>query len=476
VSKQNVLGEHRSLSLWHDSLVASGDDDLLPRACLDGDLDVDVCVVGAGLTGLWTAYSLLAAYPGLRVAVLEAQIAGFGASGRNGGWCSALFPASTAALARRHGRPAALAMRRAMTRTVGEVGRVLAAEGIDAHWRHGGTVVLARSPIQLARARAAVAADAEFGRVDSLELLDAVQAGERVGASRVLGATYTPHCARVHPARLVRGLAGAVERRGGTLYEQTPALRLEPGAAGATGSGPRVVTRTGTVRARYVVRATEAWTAALPGSRREVAPVYSLMVATEPLPPAFWARAGLAAGETFSDHRHLVIYGQRTADDRLAFGGRGAPYHAGSRIRPGFDRVERVFAALRATLTDLFPGLRGFAFTHAWGGPLGIPRDWHAGVGLDRRSGLAWAGGYVGDGVGTSNLAGRTLADLLLGRDTELTRLPWVGHRSPRWEPEPLRWLGVNASLRAMTTADAEERLTGRPSLAAAVLARLLGH
>jgi glycine/D-amino acid oxidase-like deaminating enzyme len=200
------------------------------------------------------------------------------------------------------------------------------------------------------------------------------------------------------------------------------------------------------------------------------------MVATEPLPPEFWARAGLARGQTFSDHRHLVIYGQRTADDRLAFGGRGAPYHAGSRIRAEFDRHERVFAVLRATLTDLFPGLRGFAFTHAWGGPLGIPRDWHAGVGVDRASGLAWAGGYVGDGVATSNLAGRTLADLLLGRDTELTRLPWVGHSSPRWEPEPLRWLGVNASLRVMTTADAEERLTGRPSLAAAALGRLLGH
>ena len=155
------------------------------------------------------------------------------------------------------------------------------------------------------------------------------------------------------------------------------------------------------------------------------------MVATEPLPAASGRRAGLAGGETFADHRNLVIYGQRTADDRLAFGGRGAPYHAGSRIRPGFDREESVFAALRATVTGLFPGLRGAAFTHAWGGPLAIPRDWHAGVGLDRGTGMAWAGGYVGDGVGTSNLAGRTLADLVLGRDTELTRLPWVGHRSP---------------------------------------------
>jgi glycine/D-amino acid oxidase-like deaminating enzyme len=242
------------------------------------------------------------------------------------------------------------------------------------------------------------------------------------------------------------------------------------------GSPAVAVTATGSVRARNVVVATEAWTTALPGRRRAVAPVYSLMVATEPLPARFWARAGLAAGETFSDHRHLVIYGQRTADDRLAFGGRGAPYHFGSRIEQRFDRDDRVFGGLRATLTGLFPALRGAAFTHAWGGPLGIPRDWHASVGLDASTGIGWAGGYVGDGVGTSNLAGRTLADLILQRDTDLTRLPWVGHRSRRWEPEPLRWLGVNAGLRAMTAADGEERLTGRPSVAARVLAPLLGH
>ncbi len=470
---------YRGLSLWLDTIAATGADDLVPRPPLPGDTSVDVAVVGAGYTGLWTAYSLLVADPSLRVLVLEAEIAGFGASGRNGGWCSALFPASFESLVRRHRREPALAMRRVMNGTVTEVGRAVAEEGIDAHWAQGGTVVLARTPVQLERARAAVAADAAADGVDGLELLDARAAADRVGATGVLGATYTPHCARVHPARLVRGLARAVERRGGVVHERTRALRLLPGASGPGTAGaalPAVVTDRGTVRARFVVRATEAWTAQLPGSHRDVAPVYSLMVATEPLPASFWARAGLAAGETFADHRHLVIYGQRSADDRLVFGGRGAPYHAGSRIEAAFDREDAVFAALRSTVTELFPDLRGHAFTHAWGGPLAIPRDWHAGVGLDPVTGLAWAGGYVGDGVGTSNLAGRTLADLVLGRDTELTRLPWVGHRSPRWEPEPLRWLGINAGLRAMTAADAEERVTGRPSLTARALAPLLGH
>lgn len=207
--------------------------------------------------------------------------------------------------------------------------------------------------------------------------------------------------------------------------------------------------------------------------RRTVAPVYSLVVATEPLSAATWERIGLADRPTFSDHRHLIIYGQRTADGRLVFGGRGAPYHFGSRVRPEYDNEPRVFGKLQATLRELFD-LEDVQFTHAWGGALGVPRDWCASVGL--RDGVAWAGGYVGDGVSTTNLAGRTLTDLILNRDTQLTRLPWVDHRSRRWEPEPFRWLGINAGLRAMTLADAEERLTGRDSRIARLMAPLLGH
>jgi glycine/D-amino acid oxidase-like deaminating enzyme len=225
-----------------------------------------------------------------------------------------------------------------------------------------------------------------------------------------------------------------------------------------------------------VVLATEAWTPALPGHGRDVVPLYSLVVATEPLDDATWDRIGLAAAETFSEHRHLVVYGQRTADGRLVFGGRGAPYHWRSTVSPAHDRDENVFAALRRTVVGMLPALRGARFTHAWGGPLGVPRDWHAAVWFDPATRIARAGGYVGDGVTTSFLAGRTVADLLLGRDTERTRLPWVGHASPRWEPEPLRWLGVNAGLRLALLADAEERLTHRPSVLARPLDRLTGH
>jgi glycine/D-amino acid oxidase-like deaminating enzyme len=336
---------YRSLSYWLSSVPG----DLTPAGRLTGDLDVDVAIVGAGFTGLWTAYYLATAQPGLRIAVCEREIAGFGASGRNGGWCSALFPASLAKLERMAGRGPAVAMYRAMQATVDEVGRVAAAEGIDCHWAKGGTVQLARSPAQLARAADEVAEARAFGfGEEDLRLLSAGEASERVNATNVLGGTFTPHCAAIHPARLARGLADAVRKHGVAVFERTPVTEIAPG---------RLRTRAGTVRAEYVIRATEGYTPLLPGLGRAIAPVYSLMIATEPLPEATWERIGLAGRPTFGDYRHLIIYGQRTADGRLAFGGRGAPYHLGSVIRPEFDRSPAVFAALRRSLAELFPVL-----------------------------------------------------------------------------------------------------------------------
>jgi glycine/D-amino acid oxidase-like deaminating enzyme len=446
---------YRSRSFWLDAVAKAGDD-LRPRPGLTRDVDVDVAVVGAGYTGLWTAYYLLERDPSLRIALLEKEIAGFGASGRNGGWCSALFPASSAKVARVSTAERAAALREAMRGSVDEVGAVADREGIDCDYAKGGTITLARTPVQLERARA----ESEH------QLLDVAAATARVNASGVLGGVYTPDCAVIQPAKLVRGLARVVEARGAQIYERTPALTLEP---------HRVSTPTGVVTAGVVVRATEGYTPTLPGQRRTLAPVYSLMLATAPLSATTWDDIGLANRETFTDFRHLIIYGQRTADGRLAFGGRGAPYHFGSRVRTSFDREPAVFAELRRVLVDLLPMLGRVEITHTWGGPLGVPRDWFASVGLDRGSGLAWAGGYVGDGVATTNLAGRTLADLITDHPSELTDLPWVNHRSPRWEPEPLRWLGANAMLRAMTAADAAESRTGRASKPAALLGRFIG-
>jgi glycine/D-amino acid oxidase-like deaminating enzyme len=421
-------------ALSRPSFWLAGLPDFARREPLPGDRDADVAIVGGGYTGLWTAYYLAQLDPGLRIVVLESHYCGFGASGRNGGWCSGLFPVAQATLAKRHGAEQAVALHRALADTVDEVGRVAAAEGIDCHYAKGGTISLARTPAQLRRAQA-----------EPATFLSASAARAICGATDVLGGSYSPDCAALQPALLVRGLAEAAERRGVTIHEGTRVLRIDSGS---------VTTTHGTVRAGVVVRALEGYTPALPGHRRALAPVYSLMIATEPLPAATWERIGLARRETFSDHRHLIVYGQRTADDRLAFGGRGAPYHFGSRVRPSYDLAPGVFAALRRALQELF-GITP-AIDHEWGGPLGIPRDWMPSVGLS--AGFGWAGGYVGDGVAATNLAGRTLADLIVGQESERTTLPWVGHHSRRWEPEPVRWLGINTALQATRALDAWER------------------
>lgn len=451
-------------SLWHHT----ADDSFTPRPPLPGDIDVDVAIVGAGYTGLWTAYYLHSIDPSLRIAIVEREIAGFGASGRNGGWCSALFPPASSGIARRHGADAAVAVRRAMHEAVAEVGRVAEAEGLDIHYARGGTIELARNEAQLARARAHVEEEREItGDVEGLELLSKTEAEGLARATNVLGGVYTPHCAAIHPLRLVRGLASRVEARGVSIFERTSASAIERGA---------VVTEHGRVRAEIVVRATEGYTPSLRGQRRRFIPLYSLMIATEPLSADAWDEIGLRRRETFADLRHMRIYGQRTADDRFAFGGRGAPYHFASRTRSSFDRNRRVHSGLREVLVDLFPVVADFEVTHEWGGALAVPRDWHASVGLDRSRGLAWAGGYVGDGVATTNLAGRTLAQLISSQESELTRLPWVGHSSRQWEPEPLRWLGVNGGRMLMASADRTENRTGKPAKRAKAFARFIGY
>ncbi|MEP7193491.1 MAG: FAD-dependent oxidoreductase [Actinomycetota bacterium] len=444
--------------LWWDGELTA-----VRRPALGADKTVDVCIVGAGYTGLWTAYYLLEADRSLNVLVLEAEHVGFGASGRNGGWVSALYPVGARVLTREHGEGATRDQYAALRDSVDEVGRVAGLESIECGFHKGGTLVVATSGAQATRSRAEVR-DSEYWGT-GMTWLEAPAAADRLAVRGLRGATFNPNCARIQPFRLALGLARAVESRGGRIHERTRVTEVGDG---------RLRTDAGiVVRSRHMLRATEAWTARLPGHRRTVTPVYSLVVATAPLPKSVWDQIGLADAETFSEHRHVIVYGQRSMDDRIVFGGRGAPYHFGSGIKAGFDADAKVFGTLRRSLTELVPATEGVEFTHAWGGPLGIARDWHPGVGYDRTSGVGYAGGYVGDGVALTNLAGRTLADLVTHRDTPLTRLPWVQHRSRRWEPEPLRWLGVNAGLQLAALADREERLTGHPAVLGSALAAL---
>jgi glycine/D-amino acid oxidase-like deaminating enzyme len=415
------------------------------RPALKHSLTADVCIVGGGYTGLWTAYYLAVAAPELDIVVLESQFCGYGASGRNGGWLSSLLPGP-----RRGYGPGVDALRSAMRASLDEVERVTIAENIDARLIRSGTVSVARTPAQLSRITAhALEEQQEPGGDPDTVLLTAEELGKRIGVAGSLGGSFTPHCARIHPARLVTGVAAAVERHGVRIFESSQVASI----------GAREVVLTGgaTVRAKWVIRATEGYTAALPGQRRTWLPMNSSMIVTDPLPPASWDEIGWDGAETLADGAHAYCYAQRTSDGRIALGGRGVPYRYGSRTDAGGETAPQTVEALTRLLQEMFPAARTVPIAHAWSGVLGVPRDWCATVGLDRATGLGWAGGYVGDGVTTSNLAGRTLRDLILDRATPLTAMPWVGRRVRPWEPEPARWIGVHALYRAYRWADARE-------------------
>ncbi|MDA3038180.1 MAG: FAD-binding oxidoreductase [Actinomycetota bacterium] len=435
---------------------------------------LDVAIVGGGFSGLWTAYYLARLDPGKRIVVIEREVCGFGASGRNGGWCEGELAGSFEAFAARSSPSEALRQARAAFDAVDEVGRVCVTEHIDAHFQKGGTVRVARTAPQAERQRAEVSHHRRLGFTEEeVRLLDVAEATALLGATRVRSGIFLAPSAALDPARLVRGLAETVERLGVTIYEGTEVVELEPGwvRVRATGREHASTTR---LRAGVVVRSTEAYTRDLPGMRRHFIPVYSLMIATEPLSDDVFGNIGLTDRPTFADDRYLVIYGQRTADNRLAFGGRGVPYLFGSRIRARTEQNLRAHRLIASTLADLLPAVSEARITHRWGGVLAIPRNWMPFVRYDPSQGRAELGGYVGEGVAASNLAGRTLAELICGHDTERTSLPIVGVKSRDWEPEPLRWLGVRSSRRLLMSADRFERATDRPATAAVRAAQLL--
>ncbi|GAA3844055.1 FAD-binding oxidoreductase [Streptomyces coacervatus] len=424
------------------------------REPLGGDASADVVIVGGGYTGLWTAYYLKQAAPFLRITVLEQKFCGYGASGRNGGWLYNGI-AGRDRYAKLHGHEAAVRLQRAMNETVDEVVRVAGEAGIDADVHKGGVLEVATTPAQLARLKAFHELELSYGEKDR-ELYGAGETAGRIRVADAVGSSWTPHGARLHPVKLVKGLAAAVEALGVTIHELTPVAEIRPKHA---------VTPYGTVRAPYVLRCTEGFTASLKGQRRTWLPMNSSMIATEPLTDEQWESVGWDGLEALGDMAHAYMYAQRTADGRIALGGRGVPYRFGSRTDNDGRTQAATIEALREILVRFFPSLAAVGIEHAWSGVLGVPRDWCATVTLDRSTGLGWAGGYVGSGVATTNLAARTLRDLVQldsgqGGQTELTGLPWVGHKVRKWEPEPLRWLGVQGMYATYRAADRRERVT----------------
>jgi glycine/D-amino acid oxidase-like deaminating enzyme len=461
MNEAGAAPEYSDASFWFDSLA----EPVQPLSLQALEPEVDVAIVGAGYTGLWTAYYLKLAEPALRIAVLEAEVAGFGASGRNGGWCFGESAGMGELL--RSDPEQGMALARAMFATVDEIERVCDKEDIDCHFDRGGYLTVAHTAFY------AEALEAEVARYHSLGFGDQdyawlaePDARARVNTRLNHGAMHSKHGAAIHPARLARGLAQRVRDMGVVIHELTPVTRILPGV---------VQTTRGSLRAGKIVRATEGYTDSLQGEKRKMLPLYSVMVATEPLPESAWDSIGLAQRETFGDARRMVIYGQRTRDNRLAFGGRGG-YRFGSARERFVTRENPEVANVEYILRDVFPVLEDYRFTHGWGGVLGVPRNWRPCVSFSHSTGIGTAGGYVGDGVAASNLGARILCDLMLERNTELTRLSWVDDTPVLWEPEPLRWLGYMAGNLVAAKADAYEMRSGRPArISNALLQRLLG-
>lgn len=422
-----------------------------PRPELPGNLHADVAIVGAGYTGLWSAYYLKQAKPELRVVVIEERHAGYGASGRNGGWLTNAITGGREQYEKTHGRDAAERFQRVMNETVDEVIRVAEAEAIDADIKKGGEFTVAYTPAQEARIRSFAAAERSWKYAD-LELLEAEDAQAKINVAGTRAAVWHPHAARIQPAKLAQGLARACERAGVEIYERTRVVEIAP---------HRVRTTHGTVTADHVVRATEGFTANLKGLHRLWLPMNSSLIATEPLSAKVWDELNWSQGEVLGDFAHVYMYAQRTADDRIAIGGRGVPYQFGSKTDTDGETPLVTVETLSEILHRFFPATRGAQIDHVWSGVLGVPRDWAATVGLDRETGIAWGGGYVGTGVTSTNLAGRTITDLILDHDSELAGLPWVNHRVRKWEPEPLRWIATKGLYTAYGVADRAE-LAGR--------------
>ncbi|RUX21453.1 FAD-dependent oxidoreductase [Mesorhizobium sp. M2A.F.Ca.ET.042.01.1.1] len=453
------------VSFWYADLGAIP----APRPPLPGDIEADVAIVGAGYTGLWTAYYLKKAKPSLRIVLVEREFAGFGASGRNGGWLSGGFGWSREKYLKTSTRQGVTAMQQAMAGCVDEVIRVAAEEGIDADLRRVDNLTVATNAAQLERVREECETTRSWDAdPERIELLDADATRTRINIRNVMGGFVIRGQARVQPAKLVRGLAAAVERLGVSIYEKTTVTVIAKGI---------VATDRGTVRAETIIRATEGFTAGIPGEERTWLALNSAQIVTEPLSEELWRKIGWEGHELLGNAAHAYCYAQRTREGRITMGGRGVPYRYGSRTDINGQTQQAMIDQLHTILTTLLPQTAGCRIDHAWCGVLGVPRDWCTTVGLDPATRIGWAGGYVGLGVSSSNLSGRTLTDLVLGQDTELTRLPWVNRKVRPWEPEPFRWLGVHSMYQLYRIADQREAAgLAHTSKLAAVADAITGH
>lgn len=423
-----------------------------PGPRLDGSRVADVVIVGAGFTGLWSAIQLTEADPAIDVIVLERETAGYGASGRNGGFAMTMVGRNLHDLVRKVGVTRAKATHLAMRQTLRSIERFCVTEGIDADITHPGLLTVSNGPEQDVRIRQDLRAAERLG-LDDFQPLSGQECKSLVRSERLRMGHFERDSLLVDPAALTWGLRLAAERRGVRIFEQTPVDDLAE-VAGRVTHGVEARTPFGTVRADRALIATNAYAHAIPALRRFIFTIYAYIIVTEPLTQAQWERVGWEQRMGIEDKRIYPHFHRPTPDGRILWGGRDAPFSAEG-PNPSRERDPRIFRRLEETFRWTFPQLRDVAIDRGWAGPVCGTINCFASAGfLGRSERLAYALGYAGHGVGPSHLVGRIVSSLLLGSHSELTDLPMVSKRPVPLPPGPLRGGMLNLSERVLQRAD----------------------
>ncbi len=452
MSNESQVG-FASRSFWMESAPYE------PGPALDGDRRVDVAIVGGGFAGLWTAYHLKRAEQSLEIAVVERDMVGYGASGRNAGFVMTLVARSLDDLAQGYGASEAKAAHQALVDGVDGIGQFCSEHGVDAEYEKNGVLTVSTAPWQDEGIEADVRAAEELG-IEGVRFLDGEALREMVRSPIYRCGHEESSSAIVNPAKLAWGIAGVVRQQGVTIYEGT-----EVTAVRQTSSGAQVRASTGTLSADQAVLATNAYSVQFPHLKRWVIPIYTYIVLTEPLTPAQWESIGWKGRQGIEDRYGGFHYYRPTADGRIVWGGDDYVYHRGSAVGPRFDRDDKVFSGLKASFVATFPQLADVRFTHEWGGPVAITVRFIPTFGTLEGGRIHYGVGYCGHGVGPTFTGGEILRDLVLGRDTELTSLCFVHRRAIPYPPEPLRALVVNSALRHMKDSDRTGRARPLPLL-----------
>ena len=417
-----------------------------PNAALKGRKKVDVAIIGGGFTGLSTAYHLKKDSPGMDVALLEAEVIGHGASGRNGGFSMTLFGLTLGITALRFGKAKAREAHLYMERAVDHLKDLIAEHQMDCDYEHPGFLRVATSEKYRRRILHEIELAHSLG-LKGIEWLDKAGLEKEVRSPLYLGAWREPRCGILNPAKLAWEWKRVIESRKVEVFEQTPVVRIER----ARGS-VHLTTPWGHVEADKVVLATNAYSHLIPMLKRKQAPVWTHIALTEPLKEEHFREIGWQNRQGIEDARNLVHYYRLTADNRLLMGGRDVSLGYGRDMDR--DRNEKTFLGLENDVRELFPALQGVAFTHHWGGPVSVPVDMAPAIGYVGDKNIVYSLGCVGHAVSMTQLNGQTVADLVRGRKSDLTDVFFVNRTTIPWPPEPLRFLVSKAILGYMHAED----------------------